>query len=98
MATLTPVLESKPGQTAAKTKRPPVRRTRRRDRLWPSLAFEQRFGLGLDVAFPLANLHGMDIVLLGDLVDGFHATKRLQAKLGLELGWMKPALFCFSHW
>jgi hypothetical protein len=35
-------------------------------------------------------------VLLGDLVDGLHATKRLQAKLGLELGWMKPTLFLFQ--
>jgi hypothetical protein len=39
-------------------------------------------GLVLDIAFPLANLHGMAIVLLGDLVDGLHATKRLQAQLG----------------
>ncbi len=64
----------------------------------PALAFKQRFGLVLDVAFPLANLHGMDIVLLGDLVDGLHPAERFQAKLGLELGWMKPALCCFSHW
>jgi hypothetical protein len=43
----------------------------------PTFAFEQRFGLVLDVALPLANLHGMDIVLLRDLIDGLHAAKRL---------------------
>lgn len=49
--------------------------------------------MGLDVAFSMSNLHEMDTVLLGDLVDGLDATKRLEAELGLELGWMKPALF-----
>jgi hypothetical protein len=61
--------------------------------LRPALAFKKTFGLGLDRSLPLADLNRMDAVLLGYLVDGLNATKRLQAKLGLELGWMKPALF-----
>ncbi len=59
----------------------------------PALVFKQAFGLGLDLPLLLANLYGMDIVLLGDLVDGLHAAKRLQPHLGLELWKMNSALF-----
>jgi hypothetical protein len=61
--------------------------------LWPALALKKTFGLGLDLSLPLADLNWMDAVLLCDLVDGLHATERLQPHLGLELWRMKSALF-----
>jgi hypothetical protein len=75
----------------------PVGGTFGRNRLRPALAVKKIFGLNLDRSLPLADLNRMDAVLVGYL-DGLHATKRLQAKLGLELGWMKSALYLFSHW
>ena len=55
----------------------PVRCTLSTDRLWPALAFKQAFGLCLDLACPLPNLHRMNPMFLRNLIDGFHPTERL---------------------
>ena len=71
----------------------PLRRTLSRYRLWPALALNKTFDLGLDLSLLLADLNWMDAVYLGELVDGLHPTVRLKPHLGLELRLISSSLF-----
>jgi len=45
--------------------------------LRPALAFKQAFGLALDLALSLPDLHWMDSIFLRNLIDGLHPTERI---------------------
>ncbi len=56
------------------------------------LALEDRWHVVFKVLFPSADLGGGDVVLLGDLLNGFLALERLGGDTGFDLGGEVPSL------